>query len=121
MPGRWGARMAARTDFVLTTRAPGRTRHQPPRYISRSMAAPVHPADPLDDAYRPAALVPADRCESSVGAVVRGLLSSVEHVLVVHDGSENGTSDAAREAGARVLRRRENGGKGSAVRDGLGK
>jgi glycosyltransferase involved in cell wall biosynthesis len=67
----------------------------------------------------PAALVPAFRCEATVGAVVRGLLRHVPSVLVVDDGSGDGTARAAQEAGARVLIRPENGGKGSAVRHGL--
>jgi dolichol-phosphate mannosyltransferase len=41
-------------------------------------------------------------------------------VLVVDDGSTDGTDRAAADAGARVLRLPANGGKGSAVRCGLG-
>lgn len=40
-------------------------------------------------------------------------------MLVVDDGSGDGTAERAREAGARVLVRERNGGKGRAVRDGL--
>ncbi len=54
-----------------------------------------------------------------MGAVVQGLLRVVPHVLVVDDGSGDATAVRAREAGARVLVRGANGGKGSAVRDGL--
>lgn len=35
------------------------------------------------------------------------------------DGSEDRTADVAREAGAKVLRREANGGKGRAMRDGI--
>ncbi len=70
--------------------------------------------------FRPAALVPAFRCEKWVGDVVRGLLRHVPEVLVVDDGSEDRTAEAAREAGAKVLRREANGGKGRAMRDGIG-
>lgn len=69
--------------------------------------------------FRPAALVPAFRCAATVGAVVQGLKRAVPDVLVVDDGSGDGTADAARAAGARVLARPRNGGKGSALRDGL--
>jgi glycosyltransferase involved in cell wall biosynthesis len=51
--------------------------------------------------------------------VVVGLKKVVPDVLVVDDGSGDGTADAARAAGARVLSRPVNGGKGSALRDGL--
>jgi glycosyltransferase involved in cell wall biosynthesis len=54
-----------------------------------------------------------------VGAVVRGLLEHVEEVLVVDDGSGDATPGEALSAGARVLARGENGGKGRAIRDGL--
>ena len=68
---------------------------------------------------RPVALIPAYRCESSVGPVVSGVRSIVDDVVVVDDGSPDGTAAAAEAAGARVLRRTENGGKGTALRDGL--
>lgn len=55
-----------------------------------------------------------------IGDVVREALRAVPsgEVLVVDDGSKDGTDRAAAEAGARVLRLPENGGKGSAVRRG---
>ncbi len=68
---------------------------------------------------RPVALIPAYGCESSVRSVVAGVRPFVDEVVVVDDGSADGTVAAAEAAGARVLRRRVNGGKGSALRDGL--
>ncbi|MFI5365362.1 MAG: glycosyltransferase family 2 protein [Candidatus Binatia bacterium] len=56
-----------------------------------------------------------------IGDVVREALRAVPsgEVLVVDDGSTDGTDRAAADAGARVLRLPANGGKGSAVRRGL--
>jgi glycosyltransferase involved in cell wall biosynthesis len=72
-----------------------------------------------DRRFRPAALVPAFRCESTVGFVVGGIRRVVPDVLVVDDGSGDATAERAAEAGARVLSRSANGGKGCALRDGL--
>jgi glycosyltransferase involved in cell wall biosynthesis len=69
--------------------------------------------------FRPAALVPAFRCAPTVGAVVAGLRGILPDILVVDDGSGDGTAAAARAAGARVLVRPSNGGKGTALRAGL--
>lgn len=54
-----------------------------------------------------------------MGNVVAGLLRHVPKVLVVDDGSGDGTAAEAGAAGAEVLVRGRNGGKGSAVREGL--
>ena len=66
-----------------------------------------------------AALIPALDCEASIGAVVRGTRAHVALVLVVDDGSRDATADAAKAAGAEVLRHPENRGKGAALRAGL--
>ena len=66
-----------------------------------------------------AALIPALDCEATIGAVVRGTLSHVPLVLVVDDGSGDRTADAAKAAGAEVLRQPENRGKGAALRAGM--
>ena len=79
------------------------------------MTSPHQPPE----SFRPAALVPAYRCAGLVGGVVRGLLEHLPEVLVVDDGSGDATPGEALSAGARVLTRRENGGKGRAIRDGL--
>ncbi len=56
-----------------------------------------------------------------IGDVVRAALRAVPsgEVLVVDDGSTDGTDQVAASAGARVLRLPVNGGKGAAVRRGL--
>lgn len=65
------------------------------------------------------AVVPAFNERQAIGEVVRGALPHVASVLVVDDGSTDGTGDAARAAGADVLTLPANQGKGSAVRAGL--
>jgi len=70
-------------------------------------------------------VVPAYQAEKSVAGVVRGLFdalaaeSSTALVLVVDDGSTDGTSEAAQAAGARVVRHAQNRGKGVALRTGF--
>ena len=73
----------------------------------------------MPKAFDPLALVPAFNAEATVDAVVRGLKQAVERVVVVDDGSSDGTAEAAEAAGADVLRRPQNGGKGAAIRTGL--
>jgi glucosyl-3-phosphoglycerate synthase len=67
-----------------------------------------------------AALVPARDEEGRVGATVRALLGipGLEGVVVVDDGSRDGTAREARAAGARVLRLPRPAGKAGAVRAG---
>lgn len=66
-----------------------------------------------------AALVPAYNEAGTIADVVRGVLPFVSQVLVVDDGSTDGTADAARAAGAEVVAHPSNLGKGHAVRTGL--
>jgi glycosyltransferase involved in cell wall biosynthesis len=71
----------------------------------------------MDDSQPPriAAAIPAYQAAPSVGAVVAGVLRLLPEVLVVDDGSTDGTAAAARRAGARVVSLPENRGKGAAL------
>lgn len=60
------------------------------------------------------AVVPAYNEERRIAAVVRGVTELGLPMLVVDDGSRDGTASAAAAAGATVLRR-SNGGKGTAI------
>jgi glycosyltransferase involved in cell wall biosynthesis len=64
-------------------------------------------------------VIPAFNEAGTVASVVRGLLGCVSQVIVVDDGSTDGTAEQARNAGADVLVHERNLGKGHAVRTGL--
>ena len=69
-------------------------------------------------ADRPLALVPAHDEADRIAWVVTGAARHLP-VLVVDDGSTDGTAEAARAAGASVLEQRPNRGKGAALRAGF--
>lgn len=69
-------------------------------------------------------VIPAYEAEGTVGAVVRDLRRAGADprswpIVVVDDGSRDGTARAAHDAGARVHRLPHNQGKGAALRAGL--
>ncbi len=64
-------------------------------------------------------MIPAFQAARTIGEVVRGASAHVDDVIVVNDGSLDGTGDAARAAGARVVDHPVNLGKGQALRTGL--
>jgi glycosyltransferase involved in cell wall biosynthesis len=66
-----------------------------------------------------AALIPAYNESRTIEAVVAGVVRCADHVIVVDDGSSDGTGQLAHGAGAEVIRREPNGGKGLAIRAGL--
>jgi glycosyltransferase involved in cell wall biosynthesis len=68
---------------------------------------------------RAAAVVPAFNEARSIAEVVGGLRAPVERVIVVDDGSTDGTAERARAAGADVIVHETNRGKGHAVRTGI--
>lgn len=66
-------------------------------------------------------IIPCKNLESEVGDVVRGVLGLDLDldVIVIDDGSTDGTSQAARAANAHVLRHDVNRGKGAALKTGF--
>ena len=65
---------------------------------------------------RVAAAIPAYDAAQSVGPVVLGIRAVMQDVLVVDDGSTDGTARSARDAGAEVHVLPRNRGKGAALR-----
>jgi glycosyltransferase involved in cell wall biosynthesis len=65
------------------------------------------------------ALIPAYNEAERIGDVVAGARRQVEEVVVVDDGSVDETATVAERAGAKVLRHRENRGKGAAIATAL--
>lgn len=66
-----------------------------------------------------AVVVPAYQAAAAVGEVVREVLAGGWPLLVVDDGSTDGTGDVARDAGAPVVAHEKNRGKGAALRLGI--
>ena len=65
------------------------------------------------------AIIPAYCEERFIGQVVRQVLQHVQAVLVIDDGSPDGTTGEAEVAGAKVIRHSTNLGKGAALKTGL--
>lgn len=62
------------------------------------------------------AAIPCFNTEGSIGSVVSKTKKYVDRVIVVNDGSQDGTAEAARAAGALVISHGKNVGKGAAMR-----
>lgn len=68
-----------------------------------------------------AAVIPAYNEEATIGTVVATLrnVHDIQEIIVVSDGSEDGTAEAARSAGASVIELPENMGKAAAMKTGV--
>ncbi len=66
-----------------------------------------------------AAVIPAYNEATRIQAVVTGAKPFVDRVIVVDDGSSDGTGDIAKQAGAFVVRHAENCGAGAATMTGI--
>ena len=66
-------------------------------------------------------LIPAFNEEKHIAEVISGASRYVEKVIVVDDGSSDGTGERAISAGAEVVVHRKNLGKGAALKTGLTK
>lgn len=67
------------------------------------------------------AIIPAFNEAGHIASVIKGVMAHLapQNILVVDDGSTDGTAEVARNAGARVLRFDKNTGKGFALREGF--
>jgi glycosyltransferase involved in cell wall biosynthesis len=65
-----------------------------------------------------AAVIPCFNEAGRIGPVIDGVRRHLPNVIVVDDGSTDATQEEAAGAGAAVIRRSANGGKGSALRAG---
>jgi glycosyltransferase involved in cell wall biosynthesis len=68
---------------------------------------------------RAAVLVPAYQCAPTIAPVIADARAHLEPVVVVDDGSDDGTAERARLAGAEVVRHPRNRGKGAALVSGM--
>ena len=66
-----------------------------------------------------AAVIPAYQEEKHVGEVAQRARTQLEHVLVVDDGSTDGTAQRAQSAGVEVVVHPQNRGKGESIKTGL--
>ncbi len=65
------------------------------------------------------AVIPTYHDEKHIGNIVRRTGQQLDHVLVIDDGSNDGTTQRARDAGAEVIVHNQNRGKGEAIKTGL--
>ncbi|WP_048159724.1 glycosyltransferase family 2 protein [Thermococcus barophilus] len=66
-------------------------------------------------------IIPAYNEEKRIGKVLQRMPDFIDEIIVVDDGSEDRTSEVARELGAEVIRLEQNQGKGRAMSEGIKK
>ena len=66
-------------------------------------------------------IIPAYNEQARIGAVVHGLAAAADwhEILVIDDGSDDGTAAAAHAAGAHVIQHPYNKGNGASVKTGI--
>ncbi len=86
------------------------------------MVVSIQQTDNLTESPRVSAVLAAYNEALSIDRVIHDVRSATPNlceVLVIDDGSVDGTAAVAKEAGARVIRHLRNEGKGAAVRTGI--
>lgn len=74
---------------------------------------------PCNNPMKICVLIPAYNEEKTIRSVVSEAAENVEAVIVVDDGSSDGTAEEARRGGAVVISHGENRGKGAALKTGF--
>lgn len=74
---------------------------------------------PVSSPMKVCVLIPAYNEGETIRAVAEAAAEKVETVLIVDDGSSDGTAEEARRAGAVVISHAENRGKGAALKTGF--
>lgn len=77
------------------------------------------PSDETIDRTTVAAIIPAYLEEKHIADVAQRTLKQLDHVLVIDDGSPDGTAASARNGGAEVIVHPRNIGKGESIKTGL--
>src|SRR4051812_42673810 len=91
----------------------------PPKSFASNRVLPNARRIRLNTAVNCVVVIPCLNEAGRIGGVVRSVLPILTAVIVVDDGSSDGTGQEARVAGAEVIRRERNQGKGAAIQSGL--
>lgn len=127
--GGWAVLLAVKLAALLLAFLFRVSRYRETMFVSiRAEQAQVVPREPAPGDHRLSVVIPAFNEEDRIAATIAqvrsdlGVVGSVGEleVVVVDDGSTDGTAERARSAGAdQVIRHETNAGKGAAVRSGV--